>query len=139
VRSRFAPKIEAALYYCCLEAIQNASKHAGPAAQTSIRLLTDAHALRLEVQDDGSGFDPDDVRDGVGLQNMRDRLGAVGGRVKIVSEPGHGTLIAAAVPLIDSSAPRTAGSQADDIETPDPPDLGRADSTARAPIENLHA
>jgi predicted ATPase/signal transduction histidine kinase len=104
VESRFAPEIEAALYYCCLEAVQNATKHAGPAAHTAIRLVTDTHELHLEVQDDGPGFEPDDVRDGVGLQNMRDRLGAVGGRVKILSEPGHGTLITAAVPLTDASA-----------------------------------
>jgi hypothetical protein len=52
----------------------------------------------------GPGFEPDDVRDGVGLQNMRDRLGAVGGRVTIASEPGDGTRIAATVPLTDASA-----------------------------------
>jgi signal transduction histidine kinase len=104
VESRFQPEIEAALYYCCLEAVQNATKHAGPAAHTSIRLFADTHVLHLEVQDDGRGFELDDVRDGVGLQNMRDRLGAVGGRVTIASEPGHGTRIAATVPLTDASA-----------------------------------
>jgi predicted ATPase/signal transduction histidine kinase len=104
VESRFQPQIEAALYYCCLEAVQNATKHAGPAAHTSIRLFADTHALHLEVQDDGPGFELDDVRDGVGLQNMRDRLGTVGGRVTIASEPGHGTRIAATVPLTDASA-----------------------------------
>jgi signal transduction histidine kinase len=103
VDRRFPPEIEAALYYCCLEAVQNASKHAGSQAQTSIRLFTDAHGLHLEVRDDGAGFDPDDVRDGVGLKNMCDRLGAVGGWVEIDSEPGRGTLIAAAVPLTGAS------------------------------------
>ena len=102
--SRFQPEIEAALYYCCLEAVQNATKHAGPAAHTSIRLFADTHLLHLEVQDDGPGFELDDVRDGVGLQNMRDRLGAVGGRVTIASQPGHGTRIAATVPRTDASA-----------------------------------
>jgi signal transduction histidine kinase len=113
--NRFPPEIEAALYYCCLEAIQNASKHAGPAAHTSIRLFADAHDLHLEVRDDGSGFELVRVRDGVGLQNMRDRLGAVGGRVEIVSEPGRGTLIAAAVPLTGpapSSGPTASQSSA---------------------------
>jgi signal transduction histidine kinase len=104
LESRFAPEIEAAVYYCCLEAVQNATKHAGPAAHTAIRLFTDTHELHLEVQDDGPGFEPDDVRDGIGLQNMRDRFGAVGGRVKILSQPGHGTLIAAAVPLATATA-----------------------------------
>jgi signal transduction histidine kinase len=105
VETRFPPEIEAALYYCCLEAVQNASKHAGPAAHTSIRLFADRHDLRLEVRDDGYGFELVGVRDGVGLQNMRDRLGAVGGRVEIVSEPRRGTLVAAAVPLTDGSPP----------------------------------
>lgn len=111
VESRFAPEIEAALYYCCLEAVQNATKHAGSTAHTSIRLFADKHDLRLEVRDNGSGFEVVRVRDGVGLQNMRDRLGAVGGRVEIVSARGRGTLIAAAVPLTDGSPPSepTAG------------------------------
>jgi hypothetical protein len=56
VETRFAPEIEAALYYCCLEAIQNATKHAGPAAHTFVRVFTDTHALHLEVRDDGRGL-----------------------------------------------------------------------------------
>jgi signal transduction histidine kinase len=96
---RFAPGVEAALYYCCLEAIQNASKHAGEDARISIRLHTRARRLHLEVRDDGRGFDTAGAHDGIGLQNMRDRLGAVGGRVEISSHPGHGTLVAAAAPL----------------------------------------
>lgn len=54
---RFRPEVEAAMYYCCLEAVQNAYKHAGTRAPISIRLYTDADELRLEVRDDGSGFD----------------------------------------------------------------------------------
>ena len=102
VESRFPPEIETALYYCCLEAVQNASKHAGP--RTAIRLFTESHALHLEVRDHGPGFELDDVRGGVGLRNMRDRLGVVGGHVEIVSGPGRGTLIAAAAPLTSASA-----------------------------------
>jgi signal transduction histidine kinase len=96
---RFPPEVEAALYYCCLEAVQNASKHAGSDADVSIRLYTEADELRLEVRDNGSGFDLSAGYDGVGLQNMRDRLGAIRGNVEIVSEPGHGTLVAAIAPL----------------------------------------
>ena len=79
--------------------MQNAFKHAGSDAHFSIRLYTEADQLQLEVRDNGPGFDVDASHDGVGLQNMRDRLGAIRGSVEIVSEPGHGTLIAAAAPL----------------------------------------
>jgi signal transduction histidine kinase len=95
---RFAPELEAAIYYCCLEAVQNASKHAGRDARISIRLYTTTDRLHLEVRDDGRGFDAAGAHDGVGLQNMRDRLGAVGGCVEISSHPGHGTLITATAP-----------------------------------------
>jgi signal transduction histidine kinase len=96
---RFAPELEAAVYYCCLEAVQNASKHAGRDAHVSIRLYTDADQVRLEVHDNGPGFDTAEAHDGIGLQNMRDRLGAVLGHVEISSQPGHGTLVAATAPL----------------------------------------
>jgi signal transduction histidine kinase len=87
------------MYYCCLEAVQNASKHAGARGPILIRLYTDADELHLDVRDDGSGFDVASVDGGIGLENMRDRLGAVGGRVEIDSHPGQGTLIAAAAPV----------------------------------------
>jgi signal transduction histidine kinase len=96
---RFSPEIELAVYYCGLEAVQNASKHAGPDARISIRLYIEADQLHLEVRDDGAGFDVTRVRDGVGLQNMRDRLGAVGGRLDVVSEREKGTLVAASAPV----------------------------------------
>jgi signal transduction histidine kinase len=97
--ARFAPEVEAAFYYCCLEAVQNASKHAGPDAQVMIRVYAEVDQLHLEVRDNGPGFDVSAAHDGIGLQNMRDRLGAVGGCVEIVSEYGHGTLVAATAPL----------------------------------------
>jgi signal transduction histidine kinase len=96
---RFSPEIELAIYYSGLEAVQNASKHAGAEAHISIRLYVDADELHLEVRDDGRGFDLDRARDGVGIQNMRDRLGAVAGRVDVTSEPGKGTLVAASAPV----------------------------------------
>jgi signal transduction histidine kinase len=97
---RFRPEIEAAIYYCCLEAVQNATKHAGPDARVSIRLYADADQLHLEVRDDGRGYDVASVHDGDGLHNMRDRLGAVGGRVEVTSTPGEGTLVAASAPIV---------------------------------------
>jgi signal transduction histidine kinase len=96
---RVPPEVEAALYYCCMEAVQNASKHAGPDANISIRKYIDAGQLHLEVRDDGPGFDVTAAHDGIGLQNMRDRLGAVRGSVEITSKPGQGTLVAATAPL----------------------------------------
>jgi signal transduction histidine kinase len=96
---RFAPETEAAFYYCCLEAVQNALKHAGPDAHTTIRVFTDGRELKLEVRDSGNGFDPDAPNDGTGLQSMHDRLGAVGGHIEITSELGRGTVMTARAPL----------------------------------------
>jgi anti-sigma regulatory factor (Ser/Thr protein kinase) len=64
------------MYYCCLEAVQNASKHAGAGAPISIRLYTEADELHLEARDDGSGFDVASVDGGMGVENTRARLGA---------------------------------------------------------------
>jgi signal transduction histidine kinase len=66
--------------------------------RVAIRLDADTDELRLEVRDNGPGFDPENVPEGSGLQNMRDRLGAVGGRAKIVSTPGRGTCVRGVVP-----------------------------------------
>jgi signal transduction histidine kinase len=98
---RFRPEVEAAMYYCCSEAVQNASKHAGPEARSWIRLYVDGNQLHLEVRDNGCGFDVASVDGAVGLENMRDRLGAVGGQVEIDSQPGRGTLVAGAAPVGD--------------------------------------
>jgi signal transduction histidine kinase len=100
---RFLPEIELAVYYCGLEAVQNAVKHAGPRARIWIRLFIEADQLRLEVRDDGEGFDVASARGGDGLQNMRDRLGAVGGHVDVTSEPGKGTCVTASVAIRTSS------------------------------------
>ncbi|MGB0094219.1 MAG: sensor histidine kinase [Solirubrobacteraceae bacterium] len=110
---RFAPEIELAAYYCGLEAVQNASKHAGAQAQTWIRLYVEADELRLEVRDNGAGFDLARARDGVGLQNMRDRFGAIGGRVEIISQPGKGTRIAASAPVRRPPVDATRRTEAD--------------------------
>jgi signal transduction histidine kinase len=96
---RYPPEIESAVYYCCLEALQNATKHAGPRARIAVRLSADAGELRLEVSDDGPGFDPAAVDGGDGLRNMQDRLGAVHGHLEIVTAPGRGTRISGTVPV----------------------------------------
>ena len=95
---RYPPEIESAVYYCCLEALQNATKHAGPAARIAAHLTADNGELRLEVKDDGPGFDVTATHSGDGLRNMADRLGAVHGQLTIVSSPGNGTVISGVVP-----------------------------------------
>jgi signal transduction histidine kinase len=96
---RYRPEVETTVYFCCLEALQNVGKHAGPDALATVRLWEEQGGLRFEVTDDGSGFDPHTEPQGSGLTNMSDRLGALGGRLSVITAPGDGTRIAGAVPL----------------------------------------
>ena len=96
---RHPPEVEAAMYYCCLEAVQNATKHAGPGAGITIRLHEARAELRFEVRDDGVGFDPTAAHDGVGLRNMRDRIDALHGHLEITTTPGLGCTVAGVVPV----------------------------------------
>jgi signal transduction histidine kinase len=94
---RHADAVEATVYYCCLEALQNTAKHGGPAVSATIT-LTDGDALCFTVEDDGAGFDPDAVVRGAGLSNLADRLRAVGGTLEIDSSSGRGTRVAGRIP-----------------------------------------
>ena len=96
---RTAQEKEAAVYFCCLEALQNVAKHAGPDAIAAVHLTVDAGRLWFEVTDDGPGFDVADARHGTGLQGMADRLAAVGGWLLLESAPGGGTRVGGSVPL----------------------------------------
>jgi signal transduction histidine kinase len=88
---RYQADLEDAVFHCCLEAIQNAVKHAA-ASRITVRLSTVEGGLNVTVDDDGLGFDPDQATAGAGLRNMRDRLAAAGGMLSIRS--GHaGTAI----------------------------------------------
>jgi signal transduction histidine kinase len=98
VRKRYPREVESAAYFCCLEALQNAVKHATGATAVVIE-LTDNGVLRFEVRDDGAGFDTDAAEPGVGMVSMRDRLAAVHGELAIVSAPGRGTRVMGHVPL----------------------------------------
>ena len=98
VTERQAPEVEAALYFCALEALQNVAKHA-PEATATVRLACADDVLELDVTDDGPGYEAGRAVDGQGRQNMTDRLGAVGGTVTIESRPGQGTRVRAAVPV----------------------------------------
>ena len=96
---RYAAEIENAVYFCCLEAVQNASKHAGDAAVVQVSVAEHDDSVCFDVRDNGAGFDLDAVPSGVGLTNIRDRVAAVRGRVTIESTPGRGTHISATIPL----------------------------------------
>jgi signal transduction histidine kinase len=90
-------EIEAAVYFCCLEALQNAAKHA-EGSEVRMRLWRSDDALCFEVADDGPGFDPAVTTGGHGLQNIADRLGAVGGKLGVDAGLGRGTRIYGKVP-----------------------------------------
>ena len=96
---RYSREIESAVYFCCLEALQNAAKHAGEGSRVVIRINDDRRELRFEVIDDGSGFEPEVTRGGRGFTNMSDRLGAIGGRLDVSSQRGEGTVVVGSVPL----------------------------------------
>jgi signal transduction histidine kinase len=97
--TRYPPEVEATVYFCCLEALQNAAKHAGPSARATLRVWQEQGGLLFEVADDGAGFANGDGQGGAGLANMRDRIGALGGRLTIASTPGHGTSVSGIIPL----------------------------------------
>ncbi|MEU7897385.1 histidine kinase [Nonomuraea sp. NPDC049152] len=96
---RFAPEIEAAVYFCCLEALQNAAKHAGGSIPL-LRLATGEGWLEFSVRDSGPGFDPRSPGQGSGLRNMKDRLEAVGGVLTVSSAPGRGATVQGRVRLL---------------------------------------
>ena len=97
---RYPQAAEAAVYFCCLEALQNAAKHAGPGAQAMITVREDEGALIFDVHDDGAGFDRGSgTPEGHGFVNMNDRVGAIGGSIQVESAPGQGTTITGRIPL----------------------------------------
>ena len=98
---RYPPDAEAAVYFCCLEALQNAAKHAGEGAKAAIRVWGEEGGLLFEVADDGAGFDVRHGGAGAGFTNMNDRLGAIGGSLRVESAPGKGTRIVGTIPVSD--------------------------------------
>jgi signal transduction histidine kinase len=89
---RYAREVEAALYFCALEALNNVAKYA-EAASVQIDLSEEDGMLHFRIRDDGRGFDTSAAVFGTGLQGMADRLDAIGGTLEVSSEPGHGTTV----------------------------------------------
>jgi signal transduction histidine kinase len=99
---RYPQQVEAAVYFCCLEALQNAGKHAGEGADAMVTLREVEGALTFEVADTGAGFALETgAHHGHGFVNMSDRVGAFGGSVTVDSAPGTGTRIQGRIPLND--------------------------------------
>ena len=98
---RYPQEVEAAVYFCCLEALQNAGKHAGESAVIKITLSESDGMLRFQVADNGAGFDPraSGAGAGHGFLNMRDRMGAFGGTIDVISSVGGGTTVEGQIPL----------------------------------------
>jgi signal transduction histidine kinase len=95
---RSTGRAEAAVYFSCSEAIQNAAKHAGGDAQVTVRLDHHDETLRVQIADDGRGFDPARTPEGAGLQNIRDRIEGVGGTFHVASRRGFGTVLTISLP-----------------------------------------
>jgi signal transduction histidine kinase len=96
---RYDREVESAVYFSCLEALNNVAKYAA-ATSATITLRNGADELRFEIRDDGRGFDTSGAATfGTGLRGIADRLGAIGGSLAVVSEPGAGTTVAGTVPV----------------------------------------
>jgi signal transduction histidine kinase len=96
---RHRQEIEAAVYFCVLEALQNAGKHAGEGATATVHIAEQPGVLFFDVTDTGAGFDAKGKGLGAGFTNMSDRLGSIGGTLTVESAPGNGTKIGGRIPL----------------------------------------
>ena len=95
---RYRADLEAGIYFCCLEALQNAAKYSG-ASRVEIQLSQRNGEVIFAVKDDGRGYDAAHVKRGSGLQNMTDRIEALGGQLEIESAVGAGTVVTGRVPV----------------------------------------
>jgi signal transduction histidine kinase len=96
--ARYPQEVEAAVYFCTLEALQNVAKYA-KASSAHVRLSDEGGSITFEVADDGTGFDSERTSLGTGLQGMKDRLEALGGTLELRSRPGSGTTVTGSVPV----------------------------------------
>ena len=103
--------VRAAVYYCCVEALQNAIKHA-QATAASVRVRSDVEAVSFTVSDNGAGFSLEQVPRGSGLANLNRRLAPHGGEVEVESSPGRGTTVLGSVPTLSDGVLASAGKAA---------------------------
>ncbi|MGI8608020.1 MAG: histidine kinase [Candidatus Dormibacteria bacterium] len=96
--ARYPQEVEAAVYFCVLEALQNVTKYAA-ATSATLNLSTAGDDLVFAVADDGAGFDPATTPRGAGLANMVDRIDALGGTVEVFSRPGEGCRVSGRIPV----------------------------------------
>jgi signal transduction histidine kinase len=95
---RYPQEIEATIYFCTLEALNNVAKYA-EASRALVRLSQRNGHIEFAVEDDGRGFDASAGTYGTGLQGMADRLDAVGGELRVESTPGAGSTVSGSVPV----------------------------------------
>jgi signal transduction histidine kinase len=96
---RLPEALETTIYFCALEGLQNAVKHAGRGASITIDVGRRDGAVAFTVSDDGAGFDPEAAPRGAGLANLAHRVEAAGGSLAIDSRPGEGTRISGTLPV----------------------------------------
>ena len=100
---RYGPEVERAIYFCCLEALQNTYKHAHTATAAHVRIAARGRELTFEVTDNGAGFDAGTVAAGAGIRNMHDRVASLGGSLRIDAARGEGTRVTGVIPLTAES------------------------------------
>ena len=127
---RYPLEVEAAVYFCCLEALQNAVKHAH-AGRVAISVRDQAGQLSFTVADDGQGADPGSAHRGSGIQNMMDRMAALGGTLELSAGPDGGTTVTGRLPAAAGRAAAVSALAA----TPGPaaPAAGRPAAGAAPP------
>jgi signal transduction histidine kinase len=119
---RFDRSVESTVYFCCLEALQNADKHAPGAAVTIGLHVDEVDRLCLEVRDEGPGFDGDLASAGHGLVNMADRAGSLGGDLLVDGGGGGGgsggMTVVVRIPVVDARRPVDGAASLGDLEVP---------------------
>ncbi len=99
---RYPREVEATAYFCAVEALQNAVRHAH-ASNAHVELDGTDSSLTVVVTDDGAGFNAESTTYGTGLTHMTDRVDSVGGSLHIASRPGHGTTVTITLPAVSES------------------------------------
>ncbi len=131
---RYGREVETGVYFCCLEALQNAAKHAGQRATARVTLVATDDRLRFEILDTGQGFEPSPAGATGGMRNMTDRVASLRGKLTVDSAPGEGTAVRGEVPLplVDDSRARGDAEAAGSVVNTPTPDPAAAQTSAVA-------